>query len=177
MAKQKQISAKIFYAVTAVLAALCIVFVLLWGSTGKDSRTGSARMEALCTQSAKYAAGSMHSYEERMEIAETEEEKAAAEAYYRSAVADYNVFLCMYYTIYGEAEAQLADYRMMFDIYNHLLTAPETVAGQLHDFGHTLAELAEDLSDREAMDEMQAVRDAMNEAVKAADDAEATAAE
>ena len=58
--------------------------------------------------SAAYAADAMDAYVSKGE-----------EASYRSAVADYDVFLCIYYTLYGEDDGALADYMTCFEVYRY----------------------------------------------------------
>ena len=143
MAKTKTVSVKLFGAVTAVLAVLCLFFGVMCAKTAEDSTSADAMMEKLCMQSASYAASEFESYHGKGE-----------QMYYTAATADYNVFLCMYYTLYGDDETALADYMICNEIYTYLVTAPETAEAELHAFAHILEELAEDPTSREAMDEM-----------------------
>ncbi len=154
MAKLKKLPVTVRYAATAILLVLCLVFGFLWANAAKKANRETTVIEKICTQSAKYAAGALHSYVER-------EGLENAEQYYLSGVADYNVFLSMYYNLYASDEAAVADYMVCFEIYDKMLTDPEIVYPHLDDFVHTLSELSDDLRNRDIMNEMQEIRDAI----------------
>ncbi len=156
MAKKKTVSMRLFVIVTAVLCAFSLTAVIFAARAGENNSTGSAKMEALCSQSAKYASKSFENYLRFYEDAEKQPDR-----YYRSAVADLNVFLCMYYTLYGEDEARLADYVVMMELYDRLLQYPEESFAHLHDLSHTLSALAEDPADSDAMEHIKTIRDAL----------------
>ncbi len=170
MANKKSVSSKLFLTVTAVLCVLCLALGLLWAKTADDSRVKTARMETLCTQSAHYASTAFHTYLEISDASDTDaaQTETDADAYFRSATADYNVFLCMYFTLYGGDEGGLADYMMLYEIYSHLLQNPDSVLPHLHEFVHALSELSADIENAEALGTMETIRDALKEADKAA---------
>ncbi len=158
MAMKKTVSLRLFVLVSVLLCVLTLLSVVFAVTAKEDNRTGSAKMEALCKQSASYASGAFERYERYYGNADKQPER-----YYRSALADFNVFLCMYYTLYGEDTEMLADYMMMFEIYDKFVQYPDDAYPHLHACGHALSALAQDPRDSEAMENMQTIRDALYE--------------
>ena len=152
MAKKQNISLRIAVILCAVLTIFAAFFAVMWVRTGSGNQD---KLEKLCTMSAAYAADAMDAYVSKGE-----------EASYRSAVADYDVFLCIYYTLYGEDDGALADYMTCFEVYRYLLTSSETAKDDLHDFAHILEELSGDPRSAAAMSEMAELRDRIKEAAE-----------
>lgn len=148
MAKSKldRIS-KILAGVCAVLLAAAVIFGIM--ALEANSRFETTAVN-LARSSAHYAADAFGDYS-----------RGGEEYLYTAAVADYNNLLCLFYQVHGEK--MNPEFLVMNEVYGQLIMQPELAKTWIPLLAHVLDNLADDLTNAHAHEELTVIRNALVE--------------
>ena len=133
-----------------ICAVLLIAVIICVSMTFESKSELKNTLTNLSRTSAHYAAESFGSYNEGGE-----------EYLYTAAVADYNNFLCLFYQVHGQS--MNAEFLVINEVYGQLLMNADTAKTWIPMLMHVLNNLANDLTNAHAHEELLNIRNALVE--------------
>ena len=139
---------------TKILIGICAVLLIalvICGIMTVESKSETKNtLTNLSRTSAHYAAESFGSYN-----------NGGEEYLYTAAVADYNNFLCLFYQVHGQD--MNAEFLVINEVYGQLIMNPEVAKTWIPLLCHVLDNLADDLTNAHAHEELLKIRNALVE--------------
>lgn len=138
---------KVLLGICAVLLAAVVICVVMTVEAKQELKN---TMTNLSRASAHYAAESFSSY------------NGGGEEYlYTAAVADYNNFLCNFYQVHGDDMNE--EFLVINEVYGQLIMNDDVAKTWIPLLVHVLNNLADDLTNAHAHEELLTIRNALTE--------------